>query len=1120
MGQNYKHIFIGCGGAGVNTVSIIKKKIYDSQKSTASKSKLDSMNEKYRFLFFDTDQRDIDSYNKKYRETFENGMIPFINPQTDLISLSKGNPHAIFVEAKNNPTPMINQRILEACTDDLAAKIPDQPLKFGAGAFRMKSRLSFARSLSDFQQKLQAAIEDLNSVKNTGGGENTIFYWVVCSTNGGTGSGIINDVLYYVNMQHQRSIGDGDPHLVLTMYMPKFYIDKNSTEDKYSINAFAVFKEIEGIKAMSNDAEKCKIFHRLALLKDYNLINTDARYDPFYYLIPVDCQTDNGTNIGSAMYPNTAEMLFHIHEGEGGEALHSDVDNYMHDLYNLRPKGFLVPMGYIALRKPTAQFEQYMSARLGQDLLQYGIVNQSLTDGKKIDSKVVKEFFDEQFGAKNNSIDFLNQLYEQRKNDVINDTFKDFQDIEDPKYDDKLSEGLIDAAVADFRSTDFSRTKNEATRLIESNLWKKAEDLVLEKGLSYTVEFFKELGKVAKNELTSLSKGENKYTRNKERIDECLTKAKDYALGERFNKQHQIDELNELATALKDAAQGEIDNEINDIRSEILSNFCKKDGEGRIKDLTDHLTNMLNSAVELSVEAQNNYKKLSTNFADLSQDVTSVYLPEMDKICDGNGWIRGNIFSRMYEHLVAVTPDVIEGKDKVPERNGPNSMEAIMRKLYEKGSDVIAKEISKEFAVKREVEKEVAADEVTSDEKEPSMVSSVEDIRFFANQGKLDNTKGIIEKFVVFAKRFFEKRYREDEYVKSNWLDKPIYKFFESLDIENRERVRRSLNPSLFFNYKENKLAVDYREFLIFVAKTKELASDMLGYQDGNMKHRCIQGTDDNAALVIRAKYGLSFSDYRLYDTMEEQYEKAPNRDKYHFHHYFAEFGENIRMEDLPFEISQAHRTFTKMILLNKYTPIFDKLGFFYKSKYSSKAADFANAFLVEKTPSSFSIARPGALSEDAADGTLCMKVVDKNARLFADFEGNNFVEAFDSYRKNFIRNAIADSFDKFLNAVVRHSVLVTDQVQDGLAEVIGRPVRFEKGQQLTGGAIIEEFYEDRVDENGKEILGYRSALLQEFDNKIQAAHTEKEKALYRIFMYVLENELVTAKIFMTGKEK
>ena len=122
---------------------------------------------------------------------------------------------------------------------------------------------------------------------------------------------------------------------------------------------------------------------------------------------------------------------------------------------------------------------------------------------------------------------------------------------------------------------------------------------------------------------------------------------------------------------------------------------------------------MLNSAKDLSVEAQNKYKKFSTDLADLSQDVTSVYLPEMNTICDGNGWVRGNLFSRMYEVLVAVTPEVIEGKDKVPERNGkPDgkySMETIMEKLYGKDS-AIGKEIRKAFAAKYEKEKEIPVD--------------------------------------------------------------------------------------------------------------------------------------------------------------------------------------------------------------------------------------------------------------------------------------------------------------------------------------------------------------------------------------------------------------------------
>ena len=62
-----KHIFIGLGGSGVNTVSLLKYKVYERTKGTEMKSRLQVMNETYRFLFVDTDRRDIADANEKYR---------------------------------------------------------------------------------------------------------------------------------------------------------------------------------------------------------------------------------------------------------------------------------------------------------------------------------------------------------------------------------------------------------------------------------------------------------------------------------------------------------------------------------------------------------------------------------------------------------------------------------------------------------------------------------------------------------------------------------------------------------------------------------------------------------------------------------------------------------------------------------------------------------------------------------------------------------------------------------------------------------------------------------------------------------------------------------------------
>lgn len=267
---NEKHIFIGIGGQGVKTVAKIKSKVYEKRfpTATASKTRLQAMNDNYRFIFIDTDQRDIDNANRDNRSSFENGNVPFINPQTDLINLGKANPSAIYYEAKRESSSLINKRILEACSPELATKIPDQPLSFGAGAFRIKSRIAFAHSLADFQSKLQSAISSLNDVKTIGGEDCVIYYWLVSSSLGGTGSGIFNDVLYHINQLHHQIVGNGDPQLVYTLYMPKVFIDANSTEEKYSLNAYGVFSELEAFKKMSYDEKQNTVMHRLAFNND------------------------------------------------------------------------------------------------------------------------------------------------------------------------------------------------------------------------------------------------------------------------------------------------------------------------------------------------------------------------------------------------------------------------------------------------------------------------------------------------------------------------------------------------------------------------------------------------------------------------------------------------------------------------------------------------------------------------------------------------------------------------------------------------------------------------------------------------------------------------------------
>ncbi|MBO4568655.1 MAG: hypothetical protein J5674_01520, partial [Candidatus Methanomethylophilaceae archaeon] len=182
-----KHIFIGLGGSGVNTVSRIKFKIYERTRATEMKSRRQVMDETYRFMFMDTDSRDVVNANRLYRSQYEGGREEFIS-RNELVNLGDMNPASIYQEACGAPELMINRRITEGCPERVVQSMEYRNLSFGAGALRHKSRLAFARHEGEFYEKLKANIDQLN--QNQINNEPNVFhYWVVSSSNGGTGSG-------------------------------------------------------------------------------------------------------------------------------------------------------------------------------------------------------------------------------------------------------------------------------------------------------------------------------------------------------------------------------------------------------------------------------------------------------------------------------------------------------------------------------------------------------------------------------------------------------------------------------------------------------------------------------------------------------------------------------------------------------------------------------------------------------------------------------------------------------------------------------------------------------------------------------------------------------------------
>ena len=113
----------------------------------------------------------------------------------------------------------------------------------------------------------------------------------------------------------------------------------------------------------------------------------------------------------------------------------------------------------------------------------------------------------------------------------------------------------------------------------------------------------------------------------------------------------------------------------------------------------------------------------------------------------------------------------------------------------------------------------------------------------------------LIEDFLAIASDVFDRRLRNDKEAQGRWYEQKVSDFFADLTNMEKDEVRRSLNPALFFSYNSNRIGTTNKEeHLVFVAPNRTLAHDMLGFQTGNPRHRFVEGGDENTALVLKSK--------------------------------------------------------------------------------------------------------------------------------------------------------------------------------------------------------------------------------------------------------------------------
>lgn len=1072
---NEKHIFIGIGGQGVKTVSQIKEKVYEKRfpKATESKSRLQAMNDSYRFLFLDTDQRDIDEANKRNRASFENGKVPFISPQTDLINLGRANPLAIYYEAKQDPNNLINKRILEACSPELASKIPDQPLSFGAGAFRIKSRISFAHALADFQTKLQSAISSLNDVKTVGGGDCIIYYWLVSSSLGGTGSGIFNDVLYHINQIHHQVVGNGDPQLVYTMYMPKVFIDCNATEEKYSLNAFGVFSELEAFKVMSYEPNQNTVMHRLAFNNDYNLVDCNKRYCPFYYLIPIDIQTDKGTSLGSphVMIRNTAEMLFHLHNGQAGATFRSDIDNYMNDIMERNHKNFLVPMGYVSLQKPNEYFNKYMRTRLRRDILRSWLLCAEGKESKVEESKIpalITDLFRELDYKIPGTI--ANKIAGGNAVRTLRETLES-QDSASDKLNSELSWGAIQSMLGDVKRNIENESKTTDKRdaykkVLVEGIWSQAEKWIRQSGLTFAYDAVDKVrSQMAEDFKAAETRAKNvneKLKEQEDHLDNLCKEAEDVNFKEKTFGSNKGD-IETYISALSSYVDEFIKAQVDAWAHDLLKDFCTDEKNDELSKLKKHIASFKDKAAEMNREAVKEYKKLATKMSEATLDVTTVYLPQLTTICDGDGWVADNMFSKLYGTFIKAQND----KEETPERVD------LAKFLNENIYNAVNEHVKEEIAKGQYIFFSKKVDEKTKKE------VATEEVRFFCQPDLERSNEKVIDDFLTIVMGVFDKKLSESKDIQEKWETKRVSAFFDDLTNDQKDLVRNSLNPSLFFSYNTSRIEVTKKEeHIVFVAGTEDLAVEMLGFQKGNPKHRYEKADSDDVALVLKSKYGLSLEDYRIYDSIKSVYDRATFREKYHFHHDFAQYLDKLTLDDMPEEVLPQHRTYAKMLILDSFKE--EMKEFFYEDEYDKEL--YTNSMLIQgDCDTEFKVAQPEAFYTDSQTAKLTLKVEDNGRPLFVTIDGDNFAQQFNKYCRLFYNYRIGETTEAILQSLLR-----------------------QKGLNASGEQILKREYPNK-----------RKQLLQELHDKKKNASLPAEQRLYTVLFTIVREEFENVQKFI-----
>ena len=865
-----KGIFIGLGGAGITTVARLKALLFQR----AYSSDKTAMDADCSFIFYDTDKMSIRNAQSDAELQRMMGGYPVIDLGNEFIDAGAVSPYQMYQMAKySSESDEVSQRVLEWAIDPNVEGhfcFPQKKLDEGAGADRMVGRTGFVFKMREFEEKIRSGLSKFRELLFAEGGNLEVEHpsiWVFSSSNGGTSSSALLDVLYLIDRLYKTEIANVDPDLRLVLYMPKAFMDLNQGDmyNTYALNAYSTLWELNAFRAdavLDNDGKK---FGAFAAQPDRREWANIIPWKVCRYVMAVDAESNDGRRVRiDQMYANTAETCYFLHTGAAGHTMVSRLDN---DFSNSGPfygtfrtsqtdrfkwSNFVVGSGYKAINKADDFLKEYVRKRFRYDVLGTGLIGPELRQvwANQEDLMAAVKDFAEEYIFKH-----LIDIDEPGHSEEVS-LYKHFKEVFDKALPvpDQINRETADLFALKCRQTVAERertfyiSKKLYTESIRNSVLKGIEKNIGEYGLLYTYELLAWVDDDYCERAVLDKLMEHRKRLNLWELEKDIYETKTSIFQQLFGTP-QVDLLEKLrlykdACFLSFVTDGIISiiRDITQDRIGLLEYLRRGDSSHfGIKGMIDFVQEQYHRSLM-------NCRDLATKFHKSVNDVCNDYFPRVHEFVEQDEtWKNGNLFEHLYGSIVPLDASH-GGKDNAGFAHQP----------IRSGMTQILESIKGQTATNRREFR--FADVVLS---------------------RPEDAPSQLKELMVGMDRFVEEVFESNLYPVKAWLDEPLELIFDECFIKDGvldgvalQDYVNSFRYSIPMFYPVAQGTWTQAATRLLCVGNSDAFAQRMGYIPGDCNAQFLPDTGmDHRLVVIKYEVGHNFYDYKYFDMLSSVYE-------------------------------------------------------------------------------------------------------------------------------------------------------------------------------------------------------------------------------------------------------